>query len=116
MDETSKQLLRDLLSRRDEIIEDLCKIAFSHTIENGIEKVLPSMDESCSTNNLRQQVKTLLKVVMQQQKQLRQMSLLMSVYIGSDEFRMAVGKLGINAGMGPEMIREIFRQKIGGKA
>lgn len=126
-----KEILKRMMTtegKAETITLFLKYIETSQSISDGITKVKPSIDTIVNgelssrspetiTRNMAQQISTLLKIQSQQQVLLANLSAIMMVYLSSDTFATDVAKalMKLSPGDGEDILKQMFKNKFGGK-
>jgi len=82
---------------------------------NGLEKFINNIDDAeMSKENIRQKLKTLMKVEKEQISIIKQFLLINLIYVSSDTFTTDAAKLTMKLGRGEEALQAMFKAKMSG--
>jgi hypothetical protein len=116
LEEEFTNLLMDMLKNKKKIIESFTNYAFCRAdqIIKGTKNVINSI-ENGNDKNLRKQLKNNMIATTELVDIVKQLCLIMTIYISSDDFSKHITKVGIKTGKPEDFIKELFNQKMKGK-
>lgn len=107
------QFLQDKKTAVASVADDVHRL---HSLNKGLATFLANIDDAdLSEENVRQKIRTLMKVLKTQNNIMSKMSILLLAYIQGSNFDQDVARLLDNLGKGEEALKAMMDAKLKGK-
>lgn len=109
------EVFMEMLKNKEQVVKSLAgAYEQSGRVETGMEKVVDSVLENPSEENLRKMINTTMKCVKRQAGIIKMLVMLNLVYVSGSNYSADVAAVLMKMGRGQEALREMFKQKMGG--
>lgn len=109
-------MLRAMRNKEETLKELLGIIQRQGSVNDGLENFVSALADGKDRNDqLAQMLLTLIKIVQEQADALKHLSSIALVYLAGDNFTSDAAQVANKLGAGSEAVKEMFRQKMGGK-